>query len=134
STRAPRVSARPRQIRALEAIERGREQQAADENGDVTGGKTPITSPGAARRRSVDREAVEEPVAAGALQIRLAAAARGVRRVPRSRILPAARAVVVTDHRAAVRRAARPVRARVLRGRAVLERAGQDAAHVRRLA
>src|SRR5690606_7470434 len=64
----------------------------------------------------------------------LPAAARRMRGIPRGRVLPAAGAVVVTDHRAAVRRAARPVRARVLRGRAVLERAGQDVVHVRRIA
>src|SRR5688572_1367676 len=50
---------------------------------------------------SVDRKAVEQSGTAGGLQILLAAAARGVRRVPRIPAWPLAHAIVMTDLRTA---------------------------------
>src|SRR6266436_9136036 len=88
-------------------------------------------------------EAVEEAVAAGALQITLAAAAvraaRGMRRVPGLRHVVVAQAlpVGVADHRRALT-ALRPVAARAIvagrEGGAVRLGAGEDVVHVRRVA
>src|SRR5919109_4019984 len=83
-------------------------------------------------RRSVGREAVEQAVAAGALQRLLAAAAaRGMRRVPGfgGRIVAQAHAVVMADHRGPVAAAGPVAAGPVLAGRergAVRLRAGQD--------
>ena len=81
------------------------------------------------------REAVDQPVPAGAAQVVLAAALARVRRVPRVRVRPAALLVVMPDLGAAVA-AARPVVAgQVVAGeRAVQVRAGQDVVPVRRVA
>src|SRR4051812_8968708 len=88
-------------------------------------------------------EAVQQPVAAGAAQIGLVAAAlraaRGVRRVPRSRgrVVVRPPAVMMAEHRRALR-AARPVLAGAvlagIEGGAVGLRAGQDIVPVRRVA
>src|SRR5262249_49619575 len=89
------------------------------------------------------REAVEQPVAAGALEIVLAAAAvraaRRVRGVPRLRGVVVAQtlSVVMADHRRALA-ALRPVAAgAIVAGRergAVGLRAGEDVVHVRGVA
>src|SRR5690606_26740651 len=87
--------------------------------------------------RSVGGEAVEEAVAAGALEVGLAATARAMRRVPGGRVFAPALAVVVA-HLGAARAVARPVGARVVvaivESRAVELRAGQDVVAVGRVA
>src|SRR5689334_20666743 len=93
--------------------------------------------------RLISGEAVEQPVAAGAAQIGLAAAAlrtaRGMRGIPRmrGRVVAQSDAVVMAEHRRALR-AARPVATgAVVAGReggAVRLRAGQDVVPVRRVA
>src|SRR4051794_30771764 len=86
-------------------------------------------------------EAIEQPVAAGAAQIALAAAAvgptRGMRRIPRlrRRVVAQALAVDMADHRRALG-AARPVLAGAILGSregfAICGRAGQHVVTVRR--
>jgi fatty-acyl-CoA synthase len=82
-------------------------------------------------------EAVKEAVAAGRLEIGLAAAARAMRGIPRRRVLPAARAVVVAHLRAALAIAG-PIAAGLVfiarKGRFRRLRTGQDVVHVRRIA
>src|SRR6478672_2456480 len=91
---------------------------------------------------SVRREAVQQAVAAGALQVVLRAAAagstRGMGRVPRlrGRAVVEAAAVRMSEHGAANR--ARPVAARAVlsggKGRAVGLRAREHVVHIRRIA
>src|SRR5262245_42432486 len=82
-------------------------------------------------------EAVEQAGAAGAHQVRLAAALGRVRAVPRRRVLPAALPIVMTELRAAGA-VARPVVAGVIgavRERGAIElRSGQHVVRVRRIA
>src|SRR3954454_2732826 len=90
---------------------------------------------------SVRREAVEQPVAAGAAQVGLAAAAvgsaRGMRRIPRARrrVVTQSLAIDVPDHRGALR-AAGPVTAGAglsgRKGLAFRRRAGEHVVAVRR--
>src|SRR5437016_11555757 len=92
-----------------------------------------------ASRASVRREAVEQAVAAGALEIVLAAAAvrpsRGMRRVPGLRRVVVAQAlpVVMPDHRGALAALGPVAAGAILTGRergAVGLRSGQDVVHV----
>src|SRR5688572_23865029 len=86
---------------------------------------------------SIRREAVEQAGAAGLRQVLLAAAARGVRGVPRfrRRIVLEADPVVMADERLAGAGVAGPVLARHAgRDRAVGVRAGQDVVLVRSVA